>query len=135
MSSHVDFCEPAGLAVTDIGHGGNHSQRVEKALLESGVADEMENDKDDEDDEKDPTPNESDHGNPQYQLFIFEKKLHTKPLVWMTRNPTIETECHSPTMRACYKHENSRPFAKKRLSTLLESQKGDAILVPQEVLW
>ncbi|RSL48180.1 hypothetical protein CEP53_009637 [Fusarium sp. AF-6] len=61
MSSHVDFREPAGLAVTDIGHGGDHFQRVEKTLLESGVADEMENDKDDEDDEKDPTPDESDH--------------------------------------------------------------------------
>ncbi|RSM12250.1 hypothetical protein CDV31_006355 [Fusarium ambrosium] len=38
-------------------------KRVEKALLESGVAEEIEDDEDDEDDEKDPTPDESDHGN------------------------------------------------------------------------
>ncbi|RTE82847.1 hypothetical protein BHE90_002624 [Fusarium euwallaceae] len=51
------FGEPAGLAITDIELGGDSEQRVEKALLESGVAEEME---DDEDDEKGPAPEESD---------------------------------------------------------------------------
>ncbi|RSL67714.1 hypothetical protein CEP54_003120 [Fusarium duplospermum] len=57
MSNHVDFHEPAGLAITDIELGGDSEQRVEKALLESGVAEEMEGD---EDDEKGPAPEESD---------------------------------------------------------------------------
>ncbi|KAJ4311783.1 hypothetical protein N0V84_010278 [Fusarium piperis] len=52
------FGEPAGLSLADIEQGGDPSQRVEKALLESGVADEME---DDEDDEKGPAPEESDY--------------------------------------------------------------------------
>lgn len=57
MSNHVDFHEPAGLAITDIELGGDSGQRVEKALLEGGVAEEMEGD---EDDEKGPAPEESD---------------------------------------------------------------------------